>query len=79
MLLWCQRTDAVLNKWQLISKSDLAFRIQEVLEQNLSGILLRSQNQLREKFQNQDWLYEVMEDMTVQLRRDFMRRIYEGP
>tara|TARA_A100001015_G_C14997666_1_gene716923 strand:+ start:671 stop:2158 length:1488 start_codon:yes stop_codon:yes gene_type:complete len=52
MLLWCQRTDAVLNKWQLISKSDLAFRIQEVLEQNLSGILLRSQNQLREKFQN---------------------------
>ena len=78
MLLWCQRTDAVLNKWQLISKSDLAFRIQEVLEQNLSGILLRSQNQLREKFQNQDWLYEVMEDMTEQQRRDFMRRIYEG-
>ncbi|MFL2859677.1 MAG: GreA/GreB family elongation factor [Pontiellaceae bacterium] len=78
MLLWCQKTDAVLNEWSLISKSDLAFRIQEVLEQNLSGILLKSQNQLRERFQNQDWLYDVMSDMTEQQRRDFMRRIHEG-
>ena len=34
MLLWCQRSEEYMEKWNLISKSDLAFRIQEVLEKN---------------------------------------------
>lgn len=78
LLLWCQKSSLVLNEWNLISKSDLAFRIQENLEKDLSGILLRSQNQLREKFQQEDWLHDVMSEMGEQQRRDFMRRIYEG-
>ena len=28
MLLWCQRSEGYIEKWNLISKSDLAFRIQ---------------------------------------------------
>ena len=78
MLLWCVKSENLLNEWNMISKCDLAFRIQECLELNLSGILLRSQNQLRDKFQQQDWLYDSLQDMTDQQRRDFMRRINEG-
>ena len=78
MLLWCQRSEEYIEKWNLISKSDLAFRIQEVLEKDLSGALLRAQNQLRDKFQQQEWLHNVMDEMSEQQRRDFMRRINEG-
>ena len=64
MLLWCVKSENLLNEWNMISKCDLAFRIQECLELNLSGILLRSQNQLRDKFQQQDWLYDSLQDMS---------------
>lgn len=78
MLLWCQRSTDFVKKWDLISTGDLAFRIQEVLEVNSAGAMLRAQNQLRERFQQQEWLHDVMEAMTEQQRRDFMRRINEG-
>lgn len=78
MLLWCQRSQQYVEKWNLISKGDLAFRIQEVLEVNSAGAMLRAQNQLRERFQTQEWLHDVMDAMTEQQRRDFMRRINEG-
>jgi transcription elongation GreA/GreB family factor len=40
--------------------------------------MLRAQNQLRERFQQQAWLHDVMSAMGDQQRRDFMRRIHEG-
>ena len=78
MLLWCQRSTDLVKKWNLISTGDLAFRIQEVLEVNSAGAMLRAQNQLRERFQQEEWLHDVMATMTEQQRRDFMRRINEG-
>ena len=78
MLLWCQRSSDYVNKWNLVSKGDLAFRILEVLESSCSGAMLRAQNQLRERFQQEEWLHNVMETMSEQQRRDFMRRIHEG-
>jgi len=78
MLLWCQRSTELVDKWNLISKGDLAFRIQEVLETNCAGAMLRAQNQLRERFQQEEWLHDVMDAMTKQQRRDFLRRINEG-
>jgi transcription elongation GreA/GreB family factor len=78
MLLWCQRSPERIGKWNLISTGDLAFRIQEVLEVNSAGHMLRAQNQLRERFQQEEWLHEVMGAMTGQQRRDFLRRIHEG-
>ncbi len=79
MLLWCQRSPEYVKKWNLISKGDLAFRIQEVLEVNSAGAMLRAQNQLRERFQQEEWLHDVVGSMAEQQRRDFMRRIHEGP
>ncbi|MDF7806841.1 GreA/GreB family elongation factor [Pontiellaceae bacterium B12219] len=78
MLLWCQRSPDYVEKWNLISRGDLAFRIQEVLEVNSAGAMLRAQNQLRERFQTEEWLHDVMGLMEEQQRRDFMRRIHEG-
>ncbi|MCF7848980.1 MAG: GreA/GreB family elongation factor [Kiritimatiellales bacterium] len=78
MLLWCQRTPELIEKWNLISKGDLAFRIQEVLEVHNAGLMLRAQNQLRERFQQEEWLQDVMAAMTEQQRRDFLRRANEG-
>ena len=78
MLLWVQRSEDVVERWGLISKGDLAFRIQEVLEVNSAGAMLRAQNQLRERFQQEEWLHSVMGAMTEQQRRDFFRRINEG-
>lgn len=78
MLLWVQRSSEVVERWGLISKGDLAFRIQEVLEVNSAGAMLRAQNQLRERFQQEEWLHDVMDAMTEQQRRDFFRRINEG-
>ncbi|MEI6891355.1 MAG: GreA/GreB family elongation factor [Pontiella sp.] len=78
MLLWCQKSIDYVEKWDLISKGDLAFRIQEALEVNCAGAMLRAQNQLRERFQTEEWLHDVMDAMTGQQRRDFMRRIHDG-
>jgi len=78
MLLWCQRSPKYIKKWKLISTGDLAFRIQEVLESNCAGAMLRAQNQLRERFQQEEWLHTVMDTMTPQQRRDFLRRTNEG-
>jgi transcription elongation GreA/GreB family factor len=78
MLLWCQRSPDWINKWGLISKGDLAFRVQEILEVNLAGAMLRAQNQLRDRFSQEEWLHDVMDDMTEQQRRDFLRRTNEG-
>lgn len=78
MLLWCQRSIVLVEKWNFISKGDLAFRIQEVLEVNSAGAMLRAQNQLRERFQQEEWLHDVMASMTGQQRRDFLRRTNEG-
>ena len=78
MLLWCQRSTDRVAQWELISTGDLAFRIQEVLEVNSTGAMLRAQNQLRERFQQEAWLHQVMRDMQPQQRRDFLRRIHEG-
>lgn len=78
MLLWMQRSTDTVEKWNLVSKSDLAFRIQEVLEVGCAGAMLRAQNQLRERFQQEAWLHDVMDAMTEQQRRDFLRRIHEG-
>ena len=60
MLLWCQRSPEMVAKWGLISKGDLAFRIQEVLEVDSAGAMLRAQNQLRERFQQEGWLHDVI-------------------
>ena len=79
MLLWCQRSTDYVEKWNLISKGDLAFRVQESLEVAGTGAMLRAQNQLRERFQQEEWLHDVMSAMSEQQRRDFMRRIHEGP
>lgn len=78
MLFWCQRSTDWMVKWGFISKGDLAFRIQEVLEENLAGAMLRAQNQLRDRFSAEEWLHDVMDDMTEQQRRDFLRRMNEG-
>ena len=78
MLLWCQRSTELIEKWNLVSKGDLAFRIQEVLEVNGAGAMLRAQNQLRERFQQEEWLHDAMGVMTEQQRRDFLRRIHDG-
>lgn len=79
MLLWCQRFPEWIEKWNLIPQGDLAFRIQEILEVDSCGAMLRAQNQLREKFQQEEWLHGVMMSMTAQQRRDFLRRLNEGP
>lgn len=78
MLLWCQRQPGYIEKWNLISQGDLAFRIQEVLEVAAAGAMLRAQNQLRDRFSQEEWLHEVMSAMTEQQRRDFLRRLHEG-
>jgi len=78
MLLWCQRSPSLIEKWKLISTGDLAFRIQEALEVNNTGAMLRAENQLRERFQQEEWLHTVMDSMTPQQRRDFLRQIHEG-
>jgi transcription elongation GreA/GreB family factor len=78
MLLWCQRSTERIEQWGLVEPGELAFRIQEVLEVNSAGAMLRAQNQLRERFQQEEWLHEVMDTMSAQQRRDFLRRIHEG-
>ena len=78
MLLWCQRSAGLMEKWNLITNAELAFRIQEVLEEPASGATLRAQNRLRERFRQESWLNEALGGMTPQQRRDFLRRIHDG-
>jgi transcription elongation GreA/GreB family factor len=78
MLYWLYRNPQWLESWSLGSVSNLARWMLRALEYDHNGEKLKTQNQLRKGFEQEDWLRDVLAVMTAPERRDLFRRIKES-
>lgn len=75
LLLWIHRNPTCIQEWKLGSLPALARQTIHQLEASAHGALLRSQNQLRDRFVQAEWLHAVVESMTENQRREFLDRM----
>ncbi|MDZ4199633.1 MAG: GreA/GreB family elongation factor [Kiritimatiellia bacterium] len=79
LLLWVYRNPERIAEWNLVGLPDLARQTLHVLEQDAGGALLRSQNQIRERFQRAEWLQSVFDAMNPTQQREFFERLKTTP
>jgi transcription elongation GreA/GreB family factor len=75
MLLWTLKNAKRTSKWDLPQAPDTASMILDELERDVSGERLKTQKALRERFEQDDWLKTVFDEMTPGRQRDFFKRI----
>ncbi|NCD32043.1 MAG: hypothetical protein EOL87_01355 [Spartobacteria bacterium] len=75
MLYWLYRNPEKLEEWNLGRHSDLARWMFRVISADLSGDRLRTQNQVRAVFENKAWLQKLIDEMSENESREFMRWI----
>lgn len=78
VLYWLYRNPEKLKAWNLGGLPQLARWMMRALEKDVVGEELKIQNQLRNRFEQADWLSDVLDAMTVTERREFMRMINES-
>jgi transcription elongation GreA/GreB family factor len=79
LLNWLARHMDRLEAWSLTTPETLAHLALTQLEQNYSGERLRAKNQLRERFERDDWLGPVMDGMSLPRRLQFFLRLKDTP
>lgn len=77
-LSWLARNIDYLKSWSLGSSVPWANMMVDGLEEELNGEKLKAQNQLRERFNKQDWLRQLLVDFDEHQRRKFIMRIKES-
>ena len=75
MLLWILKNPKQAEEWDLPPPTVLAPLVVEELEQDYMGDRLKTQKQLREKFEEKEWLQAVFDGMTPGRQRDFFKRL----
>lgn len=78
VLYWLYRHPEYLQKWALGTLPDLARWILRALDKDHSGERLKTQNQLRTRFEDKAWLKSVLEQMSESERRDLVRRVKDN-
>lgn len=78
VLYWIYRHPDVMEQWKLGGLPDLARWLLRVLNEQLNGEKLRTQNMIRDAFERKDWLKTIMESMSPTEAREFMRRIKDS-
>ena len=79
MLLWLHRNEERAAAWAVASLPEFARFCLMALESDAMGERLKARNQLRDRFDNKDWLRTVMQDMTIEQRGEFMHRVKTSP
>ena len=78
VLYWIYRHPEVMAQWNLGGLPDLARWLLRVLNEQLNGEKLRTQNLIRDAFERKDWLKTIIESMNPTEAREFMRRIKDS-
>lgn len=77
LLFWVAKNPGRMEEWKLGRITDLALISLEVLNRHHSGEMLKAANQLRDLFQQKDWLTAVIGAMDELQRQAFMTRLRE--
>jgi transcription elongation GreA/GreB family factor len=75
MLYWLVRHEDRMAAWSLGRKADLARWVLRALDMDVSGEMLKTQNQLRSRFEQAGWLREVLNDMSPGEKDEFVQMI----
>ncbi|MCX7009050.1 MAG: hypothetical protein NTY53_17680, partial [Kiritimatiellaeota bacterium] len=78
-LLWLFRHLDQLNAWVPDTWPVLAGLVLTELEKDYNSERLRSQNQLRELVENEEWVRTTLTPMSSVHRRDFLERVQKAP
>lgn len=77
LLFWAAKNPGRMAEWKLGRVTDLALISLEVLNRNHSGEMLKAANQLRDLFQQKEWLTTVIGAMDELQRQALMTRLRE--
>ncbi|NCC51747.1 MAG: hypothetical protein EOM20_11080 [Spartobacteria bacterium] len=75
LLYWLMRHDDKLQAWSLGSLPDLARWILRILNEDFMGDELKTQNQLKSRFEQSSWMKPVLEAMEESERIEFVRAV----
>lgn len=75
MLLWVLRNPKKMQEWDLPQPEVIASMMIDELEQAYMGERLKTQKDLRKRFEEVDWLQTIIGGMTHSRRVDFFKRI----
>ena len=75
MVSWVARYFDRFAEWSLGDHAPFVAQILNDLDENYSGDKLRAKNQLKERFENPDWLKRIIEPLNESQRRDFILRL----
>lgn len=75
MLLWVLRNPSKMQDWDLPQPEVIAGMMIDELEQSYAGDRLKTQKELRKRFEEPEWLQTVIGSMTLSRRVDFFKRI----
>ncbi len=78
MLNWLSRNTDRIELWSLPPRLELLEQIIMALEMDCSGEQLKAQKQLRARFDQNEWLEDMMKDMDAARREAFFRRVKES-
>jgi len=78
-MFWVLRNPQMIEKWNLGPLSVIGELALDELEKDYSGVRLRAQNQLRERFEQKEWLKACFSDMRDAKRREMLQRIRGTP
>ncbi|MDD4735719.1 MAG: GreA/GreB family elongation factor [Kiritimatiellae bacterium] len=78
VLYWIYRHPDVMAQWNLGGLPELVRWLLRVLNEQLAGEKLKTQNLIRDAFERKDWLKSVMESMNHTEAREFMRRVKDS-
>ena len=75
MVSWVARNFDRFAEWRLGDHAPFVAQILNDLDENYSGDRLKAKNQLKERFENLDWLKRIIEPLNESQRRDFILRL----
>ncbi len=78
MLSWLSRNMDRVSKWSLPDRQEIMEQILISLESDFTGERLKAQNQLRDRFNQNDWLADMLAGMSEVQRRAFFKRLKDS-
>jgi len=79
LLYWLSRNMDRLVTWKLCRPLEFAEMVLLELEKEQNGTRLKTQNQLRERFVQRDWLHAALGEITQESRNIYFQKVKDSP
>jgi len=79
LLYWLSRNMDRLKAWELCRPLELAEMVLLELEKEQNGVRLKTQNQLRDRFVQPEWLKAALGDITQESRNIYFQKVKDSP